>query len=280
MGDKMINKYRLKISYKENKVTLDVDENITFSELSELINEKMLLNKCKYYEFLHNNTVIDVEDRKDNIKIRDYLELDQKLIYHTGKKANPYSVEIIVWDYILDANDAVMKKFVQLMKKVDQAKPKQIYYLNKEQRKFIDNVLKDCYDSLKELNFGGEYHYCLLKNGEDYLTVKLIYYILDDKYELYLFNNVEELKNGTYNCLITFYGMNRAYFKGYQGANRNIFVLCGENDTIKNDNFEYIYSALNRLIYMFKDIDEDCLFAGHDKYLAYDIASCKYWIVK
>lgn len=283
----MINKYRLKIFYKENKITIDVDENITFSELGELINEKLLLNRCKYYEFLHNTTIIDAEDKKDNIIIRDYLELDQKLIYHTGKKANPYNVEIIVWDYVLDGNVAVMKKFVQLMKKfvqlmkkVDKAKPKQVYYLNKEQRKFIDNVLKDCYDSLKELNFGGEYHYCLLKNGEDYLAVKLTYYMLDDKYELYLFNTVEELKNGTYNYLITFYDMNRAYFKGYQGANRNIFVLCGENDTIKNDNFEYIYNALNRLIYMFKDVDEDYLFASHDKYLTYDIASRKYWIVK
>ena len=37
MGDKMINRYRLKIFYKENKVTIDVDENITFNKLSEII---------------------------------------------------------------------------------------------------------------------------------------------------------------------------------------------------------------------------------------------------
>ena len=165
MGDKMINRYRLKIFYKENKVTIDVDENITFNKLSEIINDRLLLNKCKFYEFLHNNTIIAAENKKEDVKIKDYLELDQKLMYHTGKKNDPCNIEIIVWDYILDANDAVMKKFVQLVKKVDKAKPKQVYYLNKEQRRFIDNILKDCYESLKTLNFGGEYHYHLLKNG-------------------------------------------------------------------------------------------------------------------
>ena len=55
----MINKFRLKISYNENKITLDVNEDITFKELSKIINEKLLFNKCKYYEFLHNENVID-----------------------------------------------------------------------------------------------------------------------------------------------------------------------------------------------------------------------------
>ena len=180
----MINKFRLKISYNENKITLDVNEDITFKELSKIINEKLLLNKCKYYEFLHNENVIDKEDRIQSSKICDYLELDQELVYYTGIKDRPYLIKIIVWDYVLEVNDATMKKFVQLMKKVDQAKPKQIYYLNKDQRKFIDTALKDCYDSLKELNFGGEYYYHLLKNGDNYLALKLKYYMLDDKYEL------------------------------------------------------------------------------------------------
>ena len=44
----MINKFRLKVAYKENKITIDVDENITFKMLSVIINEKLLLNKCKF----------------------------------------------------------------------------------------------------------------------------------------------------------------------------------------------------------------------------------------
>ena len=59
MGDKMINKFRLKVAYKENKITIDVDENITFKMLSVIINEKLLLNKCKFYEFIHNDQIID-----------------------------------------------------------------------------------------------------------------------------------------------------------------------------------------------------------------------------
>lgn len=276
----MINKYRLRISYKENKITLDVDEKITFKELSEIINEKLLLNKCRYYEFVHNSKIIDALDKKKHIRICDYLQLDQELTYCTGKKTTPYNIEIIVWDYILDVDNTVMKKFVQLIKKVDQAKPKQVYYLNKGQRKFIDTALKDCYESLKELNFGGTYYYHILKNGENYLAVKLTYYMLEDKYELYLSDTREELNNGIYKYLITFYDINRAYFKGYQGVNRNIFVLSGENDTIKNDNFEYIYNAINRLTYMFKEVASEYLFVDHNRYLTYDIASCKYWIEK
>ena len=48
MGDKMINKFRLKISYNENKITLDVNEDITFKELSKIINEKLLLSFMVY----------------------------------------------------------------------------------------------------------------------------------------------------------------------------------------------------------------------------------------
>lgn len=277
MGDKMINKFRLKISYKENKITLDVNENLTFKELSKIINEKLLLNKCKYYEFLHNEIVIDADDKMQSCKICDYLELDQELIYYTGTKDRPYLIKVIVWDYVLEVNDAAMKKFAQLIKKVDQAKPKQTYYLNKDQRKFIDMALKDCYDSLKELNFGGEYYYRLLKNGDSYLLLKLKYYMLDDKYELYLFDTLENMNNSIHSYLITFYDTNRAYFKGYQGINRNIFILKGENDTIKIDDFEYLYNALNRLTYMFKDVEEDSLFKSHEKSLVYDIADRKYW---
>lgn len=278
MGDKMINKFRLKISYKENKITLDVDESLTFKELSKIINEKLLLNKCKYYEFFHNEIVIDAEDKIQSSKICDYLELDQELIYYTGTKDRPYLIKVIVWDYVLEVNDAAMKKFAQLIKKVDQAKPKQTYYLNKDQRKFIDTALKDCYDTLKELNFGGEYYYHLLKNGNNYLAIKLKYYMLDDKYELYLYDTLEYMKNGEYSYLITFYDTNRAYFKGYQGINRNIFILSGENDTVRINDFEHLYNALNRVTYMFKDVEEDYLFKSHENTLIYDIANCKYWI--
>lgn len=275
----MDNKYRLKISYKENKITLDVSEDMTFKELSEVINEKLLLNKCSYYEFVYNDLVIDSSDSKNSVVLKTSIELDENLIYYTGEKSNPYNINIIVWDYVVVVNDAAMRKFVQLIKKVDQARPKQIYYLNKLQRKFIDIALKDCYEALIELNFGGEYHYQLLKNGEAYLYVKLTYYMLNDKYELYLYDNKEEFKNGSYSSLITFYDTDRAYFKGYQGINRNIFVLCKES-TIKNEDFEYIYNALNRVTYMFKDVENDYLFADHGKCLVYDIATQKYMFAK
>ena len=39
----MTNKYRLKIIYKDTKLTLDIEENITFDELSSIINEKLML---------------------------------------------------------------------------------------------------------------------------------------------------------------------------------------------------------------------------------------------
>lgn len=276
----MINKFRLKIFYKDNKITIDVDENIKFIELSAMINEKLLLNKCNYFEFLHNNKIISAENNEEAIPISDHLELDQELIYNTGKKVSPYVIKIIVWDYIVNVNDATMKKFAQLIKKVDQARPKQTYYLNTGQRKFIDMALKDCYYFLKELNFGGEYHYQLLKKNENYLTIILKYYMLDDKYELYIFDNTEAMNKSKYKYLITFYDTNRAYFKGYQGVNRNIFVLTNKDGTIKNDDFESFYNALNRVTYMFKDVKENYLFAGHDQNLVYDVATRKYWLKK
>ena len=44
MGDKMINKFRLKVAYKENKITIDVDENITFKMLSVLMKNCYWIN--------------------------------------------------------------------------------------------------------------------------------------------------------------------------------------------------------------------------------------------
>lgn len=273
----MINKFRLKVAYKENKITIDVDENITFKMLSEIINEKLLLNKCKFYEFIHNDQIIDSVNKEDVI-LKEYLELEQELIYHTGLKSNPYFIKIIVWDYVIDTDDAVIKKFMKLVKKMDQEKPKQICYLNKAQRKFIDTVLKDCYDSLENHSFGGEYHYRILRKGNDYLFVTLIYYMLDDKYELYLYDSMDELKNKLYSYLITFYDTNRAYFKGYQGSNRNIFVLYKNDETIIPGEFENIYNAINRITHMFNSIDSDYLFDCQDKCLVYDFADDKYWI--
>ena len=220
---------------------------------------------------------LNATNSKDVI-LKDYLELEQELIYHTGLKSNPYFIKIIVWDYVIDTDDAVIKKFMKLVKKMDQEKPKQICYLNKAQRKFIDTALKDCYDSLENHSFGGEYHYRILRKGNDYLFVTLIYYMLDDKYELYLYDSMDELKNKLYSYLITFYDTNRAYFKGYQGSNRNIFVLYKNDETIIPGEFENIYNAINRITHMFNSIDGDYLFAGHDKCLVYDFADDKYWI--
>ena len=64
--------------------------------------------------------------------------------------------------------------------------------------------------------------------------------------------------------------------KGYQGVNRNIFILH-KDKTIKQNDFEYLYHALNRIIHMFKDGDEDTLFESHETCLCYDIATNKFW---
>lgn len=66
------------------------------------------------------------------------------------------------------------------------------------------------------MSFSGIYNYRLFKNGADFLTTKVIYYILDDKYEIHLYNNNDDLKEDNTEYLITFYDTNRAYFKGYQ----------------------------------------------------------------
>ena len=54
--------------------------------------------------------------------------------------------------------------------------------------------MADCYEMLKEMSFSGIYNYRLFKNGADFLTTKVIYYILDDKYEIHLYNNNDDLK--------------------------------------------------------------------------------------
>lgn len=47
----MTNKYRLKIIYKDTKLTLDIEENITFDELSSIINEKLMLSDSRAYKY-------------------------------------------------------------------------------------------------------------------------------------------------------------------------------------------------------------------------------------
>lgn len=274
----MINKIRLKVSYKDNLITIDVDENISFKELGAIINEKLLLNKCKYYEFIHNNNIIDSVEKKENVNLHEYLEMNQKIIYHTGTKSNPYTIKIVVWDYIFDSYDNTMlEKFMKLVKKINKAKPKQVYHLNKAQRKYIDIDLKDCYESLKEHNFGGVYHYRFLKKGKDFLFVKLIYYMLDDKYELYLYDSKDKVESEEYQYLVTFYDSDRTYFKGYQSRYRNTFVICKDGKTLRSADFVYLYISLNYLTYMLNTVDSEYLFASHDNCLVYDIASDKYW---
>lgn len=273
----MVNKFRLKILYKENKITLDIEEKTTFYELSTIINEKLMLSDSKAYKYQKDDNVIVTSKNGKNCKLKDFLELDEKLVYIIGTGNNVYSVNIIVWDYIIETDNKTLKKFNQMLKEVKLVRPEQVYYLNSGQRKFIDGILADCYETLQEMSFSGIYNYRILKHGKPYLIIKVIYYILDDKYEIHLYQNDNDLKNNKTDYLITFYDTNRAYFKGYQGVNRNIFILHG-NETIKQADFEYIYQALNRIIYMFKDGNEDILFASHEKILNYDIATSKYWV--
>ena len=40
-----------------------------------------------------------------------------------------------------------------MLKNVKQVRPEQVYYLNSSQRKFIDGLLADCYEMLKEMSF-------------------------------------------------------------------------------------------------------------------------------
>lgn len=270
----MSNKYRLKVIYKDTRVTLDIAEDITFDELSTFINEKISLVDSKAYKYLKDGEVIISNKDDKNKKLCDVLELDEKLVYVIGNGVKAYSINVIVWDYLIETDNKTIEKFNRLVKKVKQARPVQVYYLNNKQRKFIDNLLADCYEALREINFSGIYNFHLLKNNENYLATKVIYYILDDKYEIHLYNNLEDLENDKVEYLVTFYDTNRAYFKGYQGKNRNIFILHGE-DTIRKADFEYVYSALNQIIYMLKDLSDDILFVSHEKCLNYDIASRK-----
>lgn len=272
----MTNKFRLKIIYKEEKITLDIEENTTFDELSTIINEKLLLSGSKAYKYQKGDEVIVTIKTGKKCKLSELLELDQKLVYIIGTGNNVYSINIIVWDYIIESDNKTMEKFNQMIKNVKQVKPEQVYYLNSSQRKFIDDILADCYELLTNMNFIGIYNYRLFKNGGKYLTTKVIYYILNGKYEIRLFNNEEDYKNDIPEYLVTFYDNDRAYFKGYQGVNRNIFVLHGDK-TIKQTDFEYLYQALNRIIHMFKDGDDDTLFDSHDECLNYEIVTGKFW---
>lgn len=268
----MNNKYRLKIIYKDIQVTLDIAENTTFDELSSIINEKLSLADTKAYKYLRDDAVI-ISNRTDKSKtLKEVLELDQKLIYVVGTGMKVHSINIIVWDYVGETDERIIKKFNQMVKKLNQEHHDQVYYLNNGQRKFIDTLLSDCYDTLKSLRFSGIYNYLLLKNKENYLATKVIYFILEDKYEIRIYNNEADLENNDVEYLVTFYNTNRAYFKGYQGVNRNIFIIH-RDDTLKKADFEYIYNALNRIMYMLKAVDEDSLFVSHVDCLSYDLAS-------
>ena len=235
-----------------------------------------MLSDSRAYKYQKDDDIIVTKKNSKNNKLADLLELDQKLVYIIGTGNNVYSINIIVWDYIIEADKKILEKFNQMLKNVKQVRPEQVYYLNSSQRKFIDGLLADCYEMLKEMSFSGIYNYRLFKNGADFLTTKVIYYILDDKYEIHLYNNNDDLKEDNTEYLITFYDTNRAYFKGYQGVNRNIFILH-KDKTIKQNDFEYLYHALNRIIHMFKDGDEDTLFESHETCLCYDIATNKFW---
>ena len=206
----MTNKYRLKIIYKDTKLTLDIEENITFDELSSIINEKLMLSDSRAYKYQKDDDIIVTRKNSKNNKLADLLELDQKLVYIIGTGNNVYSINIIVWDYIIEADKKILEKFNQMLKNVKQVRPEQVYYLNSSQRKFIDGLLADCYEMLKEMSFSGIYNYRLFKNGADFLTTKVIYYILDDKYEIHLYNNNDDLKEDNTEYLITFYDTNRA----------------------------------------------------------------------
>lgn len=100
----MTNKYRLKIIYKDTKLTLDIEENITFDELSSIINEKLMLSDSRAYKYQKDDDIIVTRKNSKNNKLADLLELDQKLVYIIGTGNNVYSINIIVWDYIIEAD--------------------------------------------------------------------------------------------------------------------------------------------------------------------------------
>lgn len=100
----MTNKYRLKIIYKDTKLTLDIEENITFDELSSIINEKLMLSDSRAYKYQKDDDIIVTRKNSKNNRLADLLELDQKLVYIIGTGNNVYSINIIVWDYIIEAD--------------------------------------------------------------------------------------------------------------------------------------------------------------------------------
>ena len=133
----MTNKYRLKIIYKDTKLTLDIEENITFDELSSIINEKLMLSDSRAYKYQKDDDIIVTRKNSKNNKLADLLELDQKLVYIIGTGNNVYSINIIVWDYIIEADKKILEKFNQMLKNVKQVRPEQVYYLNSSQRKLL-----------------------------------------------------------------------------------------------------------------------------------------------
>ncbi len=269
----MTNKYRLKIFYNDKKITLDVDENVSFLALKKKIDECLNI-KASQFAFLEGTKMIagsDLDNAKSN-QIKDYFELDQELRYIATSSKKKYEIKIIVWDYLLEGNKEIIKKFMQMAKQLDNLRPKQKYYLPATKQNFIDKALYDCYCVLKGLDFNGIYNYILLKNNENYWVVKVVYYLLDDKYEISFYQSVAAKEKNDYEYLITFYHTNRAYFKGYQGRHRNIFVLH-RDDTLKADDFEEFYLGLNRVTYMLSTIDQNKLFINHDDYLKYDFVT-------
>ena len=71
----MTNKYRLKIIYKDTKLTLDIEENITFDELSSIINEKLMLSDSRAYKYQKDDDIIVTRKNSKNNKLADLLEL-------------------------------------------------------------------------------------------------------------------------------------------------------------------------------------------------------------
>lgn len=267
----MANKFRLKIKYREESITVDIDAINTFDQLRLLIHKRFDLPVTKDYAFVHEYIIL-ASDSLDETTLDEKLELGQNIHYITSDGTHTYRIDINVWDYIFETSDETMKKFMKLAKNMDRVRPKQKYYLSSSQRSFIDKTLNDCYGTLKSLSFSGIYNYHLVKNGTSYLWIRVIYYILHDKYEIRVYNDLDDQKNDKYEYLFTFYDANRAYFKGYQGNYRNIFVLH-RDDTLKKEDFEFVYYFLNLIIYMLSTVDQDLLFESHEDYLEYDLAT-------
>lgn len=272
-GGIMANKYRLKIIYKDINEVFDIEQDKSFEDLSDIINTMVGIKKYHDYTFLKGKTVLAANNLDTRFwQLAGNLKLEDKLLYTVSDNKRAYSIKVIVWDYIIESDNKTMEKFIQMAKHLEAIKPKQKYYLSVKKQNFIDKALYDCYGVLKDLDFSGIYNFHLLKNNENYSVVKLIYYILDDKYELWIYNNLDDKENDDYEYLITFYREDRAYFKGYQGSHRNIFVLHRDN-TLKNGDFENVFNVLNRITYMLTTVDSDILFKNHENFLVYDFVT-------